>query len=116
MKKAIFFDIDGTLIDCMNGKMDISDRVKNVIKDLQKNGDYVFIATGRPYALVSENILNFGFDGFVLSNGATIIVKDEVIHSEAIEKELSRDGQVFYISNRVENIESVVAKVKSLAP
>lgn len=38
MKKAIFFDIDGTLIDCMNGKMDISDRVKNVIKDLQKMG------------------------------------------------------------------------------
>jgi len=36
--------------------------------------------------------------------------------SEAIEKELSRDGQVFYISNRVENIESVVAKVKMLAP
>jgi len=36
--------------------------------------------------------------------------------SEAIEKELSRDGQVFYISNRVENIESIVAKVKSLAP
>ncbi len=35
---------------------------------------------------------------------------------EAIEKELSRDGQVFYISNRVENIESVVAKVRSLAP
>jgi len=35
---------------------------------------------------------------------------------EAIEKELSRDGQVFYISNRVENIESVVAKVQNLAP
>ena len=36
--------------------------------------------------------------------------------SEAIEKELARDGQVFYISNRVENIESIVAKVRSLAP
>ena len=35
---------------------------------------------------------------------------------EAIEKEMARDGQVFYISNRVENIESVVAKVKTLAP
>jgi len=35
---------------------------------------------------------------------------------EAIEKELSRDGQVFYISNRVDNIESVVAKVKAIAP
>lgn len=36
--------------------------------------------------------------------------------SEAIEKELARDGQVFYISNRVENIESIVAKVRGLAP
>ncbi len=35
---------------------------------------------------------------------------------EAIEKEMARDGQVFYISNRVENIESVVAKVKGIAP
>ena len=35
---------------------------------------------------------------------------------EAIEKELGRDGQVFYLSNRVENIESIVAKVKQLAP
>ena len=39
-----------------------------------------------------------------------------VMIGEAIEKELSRDGQVFYISNRVENIESVVAKVRSIAP
>ena len=39
-----------------------------------------------------------------------------VMVGEAIEKELSRDGQVFYISNRVENIESVVAKVRGIAP
>ena len=36
--------------------------------------------------------------------------------AEGIEKELARDGQVFYLSNRVENIESIVAKVRSLAP
>ena len=36
--------------------------------------------------------------------------------AEGIEKELARDGQVFYLSNRVDNIESIVAKVKSLAP
>lgn len=35
---------------------------------------------------------------------------------EGIEKELSRDGQVFYLSNRVDNIESVVNKVQSLVP
>jgi len=36
--------------------------------------------------------------------------------AEGIEKELARDGQVFYLSNRVDNIESIVAKVRSLAP
>ena len=41
---------------------------------------------------------------------------NEVMIKEAIDKELLRDGQVLYISNRVENIESVVAKVKSLVP
>ena len=30
MKKAAFFDVDGTLIDCTIGIMDISDRVKKL--------------------------------------------------------------------------------------
>lgn len=30
MKKIAFFDVDGTLIDCMNGIMDMSDRVKKL--------------------------------------------------------------------------------------
>lgn len=41
---------------------------------------------------------------------------DDVIVKNAIEKELSRDGQVFYVSNRVENLESIAAKVKMLVP
>ena len=32
MKKAAFFDVDGTLIDCTIGIMDISDRVKKSYK------------------------------------------------------------------------------------
>lgn len=40
---------------------------------------------------------------------------DSVIR-EGIEKELDRDGQVFYLSNRVENIDSIASKVRALAP
>ena len=97
MKKAIFFDIDGTLIDCMKGNLTITPTVKAAIHNIQNNGDYAFIATGRPYALLYDELLDFGFDGFVLSNGATVIVKDEVIHSEAIEKE--------FIANLVRKLE-----------
>lgn len=45
-----------------------------------------------------------------------VIGYDDIIVKNAIEKELSRDGQVFYISNRVENLESIAAKVKMLVP
>ncbi|OPJ63334.1 Cof-type HAD-IIB family hydrolase [Clostridium chromiireducens] len=87
MKRAIFFDIDGTILDCLNGIIDITPRVKKAIRSLQSNGDYVFIATGRPYAFLNEVICDFGFDGFVLTNGAYVKVKEKCIYKESISKD-----------------------------
>ena len=78
MKKAIFLDIDGTLIDCMDGIKDITPNVKKAIKKVQEKGDYAFISTGRPYALLDKNILDFGFDGFILANGAHVIINNKL--------------------------------------
>ena len=36
MKRAVFFDIDGTLLDCLNGITDITLRVKKAIRALQE--------------------------------------------------------------------------------
>lgn len=44
-----------------------------------------------------------------------VLEYDELVIAEAIKKELLRDGQVYYLSNRVENIEEVAKKVKNLA-
>ncbi len=85
MKKVIFFDIDGTLIDWVHGQDEISPRVQNAIRELQEQGHYVFIATGRPYAFLSTSILDFGFDGFVLMNGAVIKIKDTIIYQDPID-------------------------------
>lgn len=35
MNKAVFFDIDGTLIDCLNGITEITPRVKNGVLHLR---------------------------------------------------------------------------------
>lgn len=99
MKKAIFFDIDGTLLDYFGGITDMTLKVRESIRSLQDEGHYVFIATGRPYAFLSKEILDFGFDGFVLANGAQVIVKDKTIHSEYLNKS--------FVKNLITELESL---------
>lgn len=77
MKKAVFFDIDGTLINTSDGTNKITSRVKDSIRKLQENDILVFISSGRPYAFLNEDILNFGFDGFILMNGSLILLNDK---------------------------------------
>ncbi len=91
MKKIIFLDIDGTLLDCFNGLLDITPKVKRGIRSLQANGDYVFIASGRPYAFLSQAILDFGFDGFILANGAQVIIDNNTIYSDPINREFVKN-------------------------
>ena len=45
-----------------------------------------------------------------------VVGYNEALISEAIYKELSRNGQVFLLYNRVENIESQVEKIKRMVP
>ena len=91
MKKAVFLDIDGTIMDSSKGIMNITQKVKNAIHKLQKAGNYVFIASGRPYAFISEELLNFGFDGFILTNGANVILNDKIIYKAPISREFVKE-------------------------
>ena len=45
-----------------------------------------------------------------------VLERNDYIVKEAIERELSKKGQVFYLFNRVESIESVAVYVKNLVP
>lgn len=85
MKKAVFFDIDGTLLDSMHGKKEMTEKVTEAIHKLQQEGHYAFIATGRPYAFMSTYLKEFGFDGLILSNGAQVIFKNQVIYKQPMD-------------------------------
>ncbi len=84
MKKAVFFDIDGTLIDGAHGMPHMSAASRRAIHSLQQAGHYTFIATGRPYAFLDPELLDFGFDGYVLMNGALVIRKDRIVYEKAL--------------------------------
>lgn len=69
-KKIIFFDIDGTLFCHEIGY--ITQKVKDAIALTRKKGHLCFIASGRPYGYIADNVKEIGFDGYVLANGANI--------------------------------------------
>lgn len=69
-RKIIFFDIDGTIYSNELGS--ITQRVKNAIAKTREKGHLCFIASGRPYGFIADNVKEIGFDGYVLANGANI--------------------------------------------
>ncbi len=86
MKKAVFFDIDGTLLNTSKGVNKITSSVKDSIRELQKNNTLVFISSGRPYAFLNEDILDFGFDGYILMNGSLILLNDDTSNMQPFYK------------------------------
>ena len=77
MKKVLFFDIDGTLL---NSELKIPEGVKRELKRLKEAGHYLFVASGRPLAFISNQIIDAGFNGFVLCNGAHVELNHEIIY------------------------------------
>lgn len=80
MIKAVFFDIDGTLI---NYKMEMPESTKKALKTLRKKGLKVFIATGRNMMqMESLPVSNMHFDGYVTLNGQICLDGDKKMFYE----------------------------------
>ena len=87
MIKAIFFDIDGTLVDPATGR--ISEKTRETLTRLHENGILLCIATGRPPASL-PNLEGLHFDAFCTFNGSLCYTKAEIIHSTPLPPEAAR--------------------------
>ena len=84
MVKAIFFDIDGTLVSFKNHQ--ISQSTFDALYKLKEKGIKLFIATGR--GKDGLDVLNdFPFDGYITLNGQYCYTNDQIIYSNTIKKE-----------------------------
>lgn len=88
MKKAVFFDWDGTL--SFDGNH-ISKENQKALRMLQEKGHLAFLCTGRSYAFIPKEALEFGFDGIVCGAGSHIIIGDKTIFRVAIPEETVRE-------------------------
>lgn len=84
MKKYIFIDIDGTLLDHQTG---IPESAIFAIQEARRNGNKVFICTGRAKSEVNINILNIGFDGYIFSAGAVVETEGKQLISRNLDTE-----------------------------
>jgi Cof subfamily protein (haloacid dehalogenase superfamily) len=85
MTKALFFDIDGTLVSFDSHR--ILPSTIEALEAAHAKGIKIFIATGRPKAIInnlSELQRRDLIDGYITMNGAYCFVKDEVIYKRPI--------------------------------
>ena len=85
MIKALFFDIDGTLVSFKTHEIPAS--TLEALVAAKAKGLHIFIATGRP-AVIINNLSTLQernlIDGYVTMNGAYCFVEDTVIYKSAI--------------------------------
>ena len=80
--KIVFFDIDGTLINAQEGMMQPRHQTKQVLKDFQKQGNKIVIASAR--GAIPEGLKDIPFDGYVLCDGHYIIYNNEILVDEVL--------------------------------
>ncbi len=87
MVKAVFFDIDGTLVSFNTHCM--SDSTVHALNLLREKGIKTFIATGRQFPAIN-NLGGMPFDGYVTMNGSFCFVGDY----EVVRKQLIPQGDI----------------------
>ena len=86
MKKAVFFDIDGTI---WNAKNEIPESTVKAIRGLRENGNLAFICSGRCRSyLQNPKLLGIGFDGVVSGCGTMAEYGGKTIFYKKLDNEL----------------------------
>lgn len=83
-EKLLFFDIDGTLIDCTKDIIGIPDTTRESLQKLQQQGHHPFLATGRCKCFIVDEVMSYPFDGYVTCNGGYVEYKGQEIFKEIV--------------------------------
>lgn len=92
MRRILFFDVDGTLVDSEHGKYAPDTEVIKALSEMKKNGYVPVVSSGRNMAQLGMMDRSV-FDGFVFSDGGGILYHEECVLNpfphDVIEKAIS---------------------------
>jgi Cof subfamily protein (haloacid dehalogenase superfamily) len=83
-RKAVFLDVDGTLIDDYG---QVPGSAVRAVREARTNEHLVFLCTGRSMVELTPTVLEVGFDGFVVASGAYVQVGSDVLLHERLSRE-----------------------------
>lgn len=86
-RTAVFLDVDGTLIDDYGH---VPDSAVQAVREARQNGHLVFLCTGRSMTELTADVLEVGYDGYVLASGAYVQVGADVLRHETLAPEALR--------------------------
>lgn len=112
-KKLLAFDIDGTLYDSNRKLLPSSIQA---IKDLQKAGHIVTLATGRSLMASQEVISELGVDHYILCNGAYAFCQDKLTYSFPIDKEELKAVVALANEKKIDILYQTLENVKQQGP
>lgn len=83
--KALFFDIDGTLLSEKTGE--IPESAREALREARNRGHLVFINSGRVYGHLEDIRREVEADGYLCGCGTYIVVEGKVIYCHRIPRE-----------------------------
>ena len=109
MKKIIFLDVDGTLVDYEN-KLPLS--AVMAVRKAREKGSRVYICTGRSRAEIPAYLWDIGLDGMIGGNGSYVEDNGRVVMHQTLSYEqtkkavdwLHEQGLEFYLESVDEDI------------
>lgn len=101
-RKALFFDIDGTLVDNDTKAAPLS--AIEAIKKTRDKGNLVIINTGRTKSILNTIQKTFDVDGFSCGCGTQIIINGKTIFEHRITLERANEIKSMLLKNDVEGV------------
>lgn len=84
MKKIVFFDIDGTLLD---HEKKLPSKTQEALEELKRNEVFVAISTGRAPFMFESLRRELDIDSYVSFNGQFVVFENEVIYRNPLPKD-----------------------------
>ncbi|WP_180946852.1 HAD family hydrolase [Peptostreptococcus faecalis] len=101
MIKAIFFDVDGTLLTL--GKHIMPESTLNSLKKLREKGIKLFVASARHFSMLKHVTDYFEFDGYILLNGQYCIDREgAVIYDKPIDEKTAYNLKKFLDTKKIQ--------------